>query len=1186
MSSTRSPNHALALYQLTLQALQRQDEAAALSFCRKALLHAGGHGPLRNNLALVLKRLHCFADSEAALRDLVADHPGDSDAWSNLGEVCKAQGKLNEAAGALRCALACTASHRSVHDNLLLLLQYLPQISRVELAQEHRRYGEHFPPQPAAAHRNSPDPERPLRIGYLSPDIRRHAAARFIEPLLRGRDRRNFQVLLYGQLQDLDEVSQRLIGLADGWCCTVGLSSQQLAQRIRLDRIDLLVDLAGHTAGNRLDVLPLRPAPLLLTTLGYPDSTGLCGLDGRITDALLDPAGEELFSSEPLLRLSGSFCCFQPPAESPALRDPPCLSTGATLRLLSPHQLFKLNEPLLRLWAQIMQQLPTAELVLLRSSLTAANQTALSQRLQHCGIDPARVRMQRPLRDDRAYLEAIASCDLMLDAWPHNGHTTSCEALWMGLPVVTLLGDRPCGRLAASVLSALGRSDWIAPSDQAYVDTVVRLARDPAGLQAARRSLRGQMAATVADASAHMARLEAQYRQLWRQRCREGQQEFAGDGPSMTALSEPMQNAAVLAAKQELLIISASRRPAEDVERSTLLGRSLARPVHRGYRQQITSSNTTALGAIYNSAIEQADHDSILVFCHDDLWLGDDSLIEPLLEAFEFYDVIGVAGSSVSVPGQSVWWCQPNGRRWGPGVLVGAIHHGTPESNRLSQYGPSPAQACLLDGVFLAARALVLKQAGLRFDPAFAFHFYDLDFCRSALLAGLRLGVWPLPLIHTSGGNTNSIDWKVTLNQYRSKWDPHLAPPGRSPGAHSLSSPSSTTTVTTRPPALKSPSLSQDPYSSGPAGTSPAEFKPVATGSGAERPSVAVSYEHTNGLAALLERLDLSVLLSTYQAGRLVSLGCHGGELRVGFSRFDQAMGLCRTPTGLAVGSRDGIWSLPASREIAPRITPEGEHDIAFLARSCHHSGPLMGHDLAWCGNRLWLVNTLFNGLVTIEDSWSFVPQWQPPFISGWELGDRCHLNGLAINEDGSAPAYVTALGETDTENGWREHKASGGCLIHVPSGETVLRDLSMPHSPRLYNGALYLLDSGHGTLIRVDPLTGERSTVAVLPGFTRGLDCFAGHAFVGLSQIRETAVFGGLPLQNTGEDLRCGLAVVNLSSGAIDGFLLFISGIKEVFAISVLPGWRNPALIGPDISTDDSQAVWLVPPPAMQILH
>jgi uncharacterized protein (TIGR03032 family) len=346
--------------------------------------------------------------------------------------------------------------------------------------------------------------------------------------------------------------------------------------------------------------------------------------------------------------------------------------------------------------------------------------------------------------------------------------------------------------------------------------------------------------------------------------------------------------------------------------------------------------------------------------------------------------------------------------------------------------------------------------------------------------------------------------------------------------------------------------------------------------------AVAVRFEHSTGLPGLLERLELSVLLSTYQAGRVVSLGSHQGQLQVGFSHFEQAMGLCRTPTGLAVGTSNGIWSLPANRPIASHIQPDYKHDIAFLARSCHHTGPVLGHELAWCDGKLWLVNTLFNGLVSIEGTWSFVPQWQPPFISGWIAGDRCHLNGVAINPDGSAPGFATALGECATEEGWRANKSSGGCLMDVSSGEIVLRGLAMPHSPRLYNGELYLLDSGRGRLIRVRKSSGESHTVAELPGFTRGLDCFGGYAFIGLSQIRETAVFGGLPLhekQEQGRELRCGLAVVNLSSGAVEQLFWFHSGIEEVFSVLVLPGWGNPVVIGPNQNIDANPAVWLVPP-------
>jgi uncharacterized protein (TIGR03032 family) len=341
---------------------------------------------------------------------------------------------------------------------------------------------------------------------------------------------------------------------------------------------------------------------------------------------------------------------------------------------------------------------------------------------------------------------------------------------------------------------------------------------------------------------------------------------------------------------------------------------------------------------------------------------------------------------------------------------------------------------------------------------------------------------------------------------------------------------------------------------------------------------VAVNYTYSLSLPQLLQQLDLSVLISTYQARQVVSLGVHQGEMRVRFARFDQAMGLTRTPTGIAVGTSNAIWSLPASREIAPLVRPEGEHDIAFLARSSHLTGPLMVHDLVFGDNRLWVVNTLFNCLATIEGNWSFVPQWKPPFISQLAVGDRCHLNGLAFQEDGQTPAYVTTLGETDTEQGWRENKAAGGCLVEVSSGKVLLRGLSMPHSPRLYRGNLYLLNSGYGHLNRYVPGAERPEVLAALPGFTRGLDFWADHAFIGLSRIRETAVFGGLPLQEHHDTLRCGLGIVNLSTRQVVGSFWFNSGVEEVFAITVLPGYHNPVLIGPDTNLDATQTTWMVP--------
>lgn len=294
-------------------------------------------------------------------------------------------------------------------------------------------------------------------------------------------------------------------------------------------------------------------------------------------------------------------------------------------------------------------------------------------------------------------------------------------------------------------------------------------------------------------------------------------------------------------------------------------------------------------------------------------------------------------------------------------------------------------------------------------------------------------------------------------------------------------------------------------------------------------------------------------------------------------------MGLARTPTGLALASKHEIWTIEGQRDLAAAITPAGHHDLALLSRSCHITGPVMAHELAWCAGRLVFVNTLCNCLATVEAPWSFVPLWKPPFIHATTPGDRCHLNGLAVAEDGSAPLYVTMHGPSTEENGWREHKATAGVLMEVESGRELCNNLSMPHSPRLHQGELYLLNSGKGELLRVDRHSGEVVVVAELPGFTRGLDIIGNTAVVGLSRIRETSVFDGLPLQDRHEQLHCGVALVDLASGNLQGFCWFEGGVEEIFSVVALPGYRNPKLIGPravvDEADESSQTVWMVPP-------
>jgi uncharacterized protein (TIGR03032 family) len=229
----------------------------------------------------------------------------------------------------------------------------------------------------------------------------------------------------------------------------------------------------------------------------------------------------------------------------------------------------------------------------------------------------------------------------------------------------------------------------------------------------------------------------------------------------------------------------------------------------------------------------------------------------------------------------------------------------------------------------------------------------------------------------------------------------------------------------------------------------------------------------------------------------------------------------------------------------------------------------------------LWVVNTLFSCLCTLHENYSFVPRWRPPFVSALAPEDRCHLNGLAlaVGEQGRfVPRYVTALGETDTPAGWRPAKATGGCLVDVPTGRTVARGFAMPHSPRVHEGRVWLLDSGTGRLVSVDPTTAAVETVAELPGYTRGLAFNDRFAFVGLSRIRETSTFGGLPIADRRQDLRCGVGIVDLRAGRLVARLEFQSGVEEIFAVEVLPDIRFPALSGPFPEADGVPTIWSAP--------
>lgn len=338
-----------------------------------------------------------------------------------------------------------------------------------------------------------------------------------------------------------------------------------------------------------------------------------------------------------------------------------------------------------------------------------------------------------------------------------------------------------------------------------------------------------------------------------------------------------------------------------------------------------------------------------------------------------------------------------------------------------------------------------------------------------------------------------------------------------------------------------------------------------------------IRFYYSESFPQILEQAECSLVLSTYQAGQLVAVGVSGGALSFSFRRFDRAMGVAIGAEQIAVAGKEQVWSLREHSEIAPQIAPQGQYDRCWLPRTSTVTGEIQCHEIVWGGDgdvELWMVNTLFSCLAVLDPGYSFVPRWRPPFVSRLAPEDRCHLNGVAMRD--RSPAFATVMATTDEAAGWRARRNDIGAVLDVPSGEVVTAGLSMPHSPRWHNGRLYVLNSGMGRLEQVDLDTGGREVVAALPGYARGLALHRGLAFVGLSRIRETAIFGGAPIAAYHDQLKCGVGVIDLNTGDTVATLQFANGVEEMFDVQVLAGTRCPSFGGPGGAED----CWLLPSP------
>lgn len=447
-------------------------------------------------------------------------------AHHRLGHTLFLQGRVDEGLAVFRRALELSPGAADVHSGVLANLNYCAAFDPGTVYAEHQRWYERH----AAglrgrveAHSNDPSPERRLRIGYVSPDFRTHSVAYFFEPLLFGHARSRFEIVCYSDVDQPDAVTQRLRESADAWREVSGLNDETVAERVRSDGIDILVDLGGHMMDNRLLVFARKPAPVQVSYLGYPNTTGLPTMDYRLTDAWADPVGKtDAWYCETLVRLPNGFLCYRPPPESPDVAEPPSITTG-WVTFGSFNNIRKVRPEVIEAWARILQGVPGSRLLLKHKSYTDPGTRArIHARFAEHGVSSETVELLGWTVSQEAHLRLYHGVDVALDTFPYNGTTTTCEALWMGVPVVSLAGETHASRVGSSLLSRLNLSDSVAGSEQEYVEKAVSLGQDPRQLRELRTTLRERMS-SLTDAELFTTELEQAFREMWRRWCSEHQ---------------------------------------------------------------------------------------------------------------------------------------------------------------------------------------------------------------------------------------------------------------------------------------------------------------------------------------------------------------------------------------------------------------------------------------------------------------------------------------------------------------------------------------------------------------------------------------------------------------------------------------------------------------------------------------
>jgi protein O-GlcNAc transferase len=490
-----------AAAQVCAEGLAIQPESFDLQYHRGNLHHDAGE----------------YEHASESFRRALALQPDHAEVLSNWGRSAMELGDYEESLALTRSALRAKPGLESATTNLLFLLNYHPDLAPTEIFAAYREYDQAFN-LPLRSHwvdhLNSRDVARRLKVGYVSPDFRQHVVSCFLEPMLAHYDKQGFEVFAFAELANEDAATARFRSYVDHWVTTVGMSDDALAERISADKVDILVDLAGHTASNRLRVFARKPAPVSLSWLGFGYTTGLSAIDYLLTDEACAPAGSEALFSEHPWRLDTPGCAYRPPAG--AMGDVsalPALNRGyVTFGTLT--RAVRINHHTVRVWARVLRLVPTARLVIDSNSFKDPGSKArLQARFAAHGIDPERLQIgyHSPPWD------VLREIDITLDCFPHNSGTTLFESLYMGLPFVTLAGRPSVGRLGSSILTGVGHPEWIAHTEDEYVDKCVALASDLPALAALRAGLRDQMRASpLMDEVGFARKVEAAYREMFK----------------------------------------------------------------------------------------------------------------------------------------------------------------------------------------------------------------------------------------------------------------------------------------------------------------------------------------------------------------------------------------------------------------------------------------------------------------------------------------------------------------------------------------------------------------------------------------------------------------------------------------------------------------------------------------------